>query len=341
MSNSSFKSDEEGGLKGSVQAQEIPVLLENDGVQNILEIRFPPDVFKRPMFAAFLVGVTAFACPGMFSALNGLGAGGTAEPTISNISNAVTFGTIAVGGFLTGTITNQIGVKQSLLIGAGFYSPYAAALYISTRGNSNYKWFMPVSGFILGVSAAFLWIASSGILLGYPTVKDKGKAIVTGGTLLALTFVMLIGIPAALLLLTPRQINRGDGSKVDVFKQPSIWHEFALLKQIILRKDVVLLIPLFIYNQWYLSYQWNFNYTYFSLRGRALNSFLFYLFGTIGAWISGLFLDLQRVRTITRARSGFTVFSIIAGASWILGLVVESQWKNNTLCTIGVMGDLV
>ncbi|AOA63262.1 hypothetical protein PP7435_CHR3-1233 [Komagataella phaffii CBS 7435] len=167
MSNSSFKSDEKGGLKGSVQAQGIPVLLENDGVQNILETRFLLEVFKRPMFAAFLVGVTAFACPGMFSALNGLGAGGTAEPTISNISNAVTFGTIAVGGFLTGTITNQTGVKESLLIGAGFYSPYAAALYISTQGNSNYKWFMPVSGFILGVSAAFFWIASSGILLGY------------------------------------------------------------------------------------------------------------------------------------------------------------------------------
>jgi len=167
------------------------------------------------------------------------------------------------------------------------------------------------------------------ISLGLNHTKPSSRSV-TGGTLLALTFVMLIGIPAALLLPTPRQINRGDGFKVDVFKQPSIWHEFALLKQIILRKDVLLLIPLFTYNQWYLSYQWNFNYSYFSFRGRALNIFLFYLFGTIGAWILGLFLDLQRVRTITRARSGFTVFSIIAGASWILGLVVEIQWKNTT-----------
>jgi hypothetical protein len=58
--------------------------------------------FFTPLFAVLLVGITAFTCPGMFGALNGLGAGGNLTATTSNIANAVTFGMIALFSFLVG-----------------------------------------------------------------------------------------------------------------------------------------------------------------------------------------------------------------------------------------------
>ncbi|CDK28008.1 unnamed protein product [Kuraishia capsulata CBS 1993] len=327
--------------------------------EEILRFGALPEKLRTPIFAAFCVGMTAFACPGIFGALNGLGAGGGADASTSNIANAITFGTIAVGGFLTGSITNQIGVKQALIIGASFYSPYAAAMYVTNYHPTN-KWFMPFAAFLLGCSAAFLWITSAAILLGYAEHHNKGKAmsmkislqhlgasiggmialgmnhektssrVITRATYLVLTFVMLVGIPFAFLLPTPKQIRRSDGSAVVLEKQPSLWKEFGVLIKLLKTWEVITLLPILMYNQWYLSYQWTFNASYFTVRGRALNSFLFYVFGMIGSWLTGLFLDGSFRGRKSKARAAFVAVNFFAASSWILAIVIAKKWENKT-----------
>lgn len=44
---------------------------------------------RSTVYCALLVAATAFTCPGIFGALNGLGAGGGASPDISNAANAI------------------------------------------------------------------------------------------------------------------------------------------------------------------------------------------------------------------------------------------------------------
>lgn len=345
-------------LEQKLNSRQIKEQQQNSRVEELLRFDFLPHRLRNALWASFVVGTTAFACPGIFGALNGLGAGGGADETTANVANAITFGTIAVGGFLTGSITNQIGVKQALIIGASFYSPYAAAMYVTNYHPGN-KWFMPFSAFVLGVSAAFLWIASGAILLGYSDQQNKGKAMsikfslqhlgasiggmialgmnhektssrkISKASYLVLTFFMLIGIPFAVFLPTPSQITKNDGSKVLIRKQPSIWKEFGLLGKILKQREVLLLLPLFLYNQWYLSFQWSINARHFTLRGRALNSFLFYVFGMIGAWFAGLFLDNPRLKRSMRARYGFFIANFFAAFSWIYGLILTDKWKNN------------
>ncbi len=68
------------------------------------------------IYCAFLVAATAFTCPGIFGALNGLGAGGGASPDISNAANAIVFGCLAVGSLFVGAIANRITPKYALMV---------------------------------------------------------------------------------------------------------------------------------------------------------------------------------------------------------------------------------
>jgi hypothetical protein len=72
---------------------------------------------RSTIFCAFLVASTAFTCPGIFGALNGLGAGGGASPDVSNAANAIVFGCLAVGSLFVGGIANRITPKYALLVG--------------------------------------------------------------------------------------------------------------------------------------------------------------------------------------------------------------------------------
>jgi hypothetical protein len=72
--------------------------------------------YRSTLFCALLVAATAFTCPGIFGALNGLGAGGGASPDIANAANAIVFGCLAVGSLFVGGIANRITPKYALLV---------------------------------------------------------------------------------------------------------------------------------------------------------------------------------------------------------------------------------
>ncbi|KAL3494743.1 hypothetical protein BJX62DRAFT_234032 [Aspergillus germanicus] len=131
----------------------------------------------HPWYSVSIVAWTAFCHPGMFSALNGLGAGGAESPTLSNIINAIVFGVLTVGGLVAGIICNKIGVRWTLILGTLGYAPYAAALYTNAAfGNS---WFPIIGALTCGTSAVFLWTASGAINLVVPPVHQRGRAAAT------------------------------------------------------------------------------------------------------------------------------------------------------------------
>jgi hypothetical protein len=66
-----------------------------------------PRFFRSTSFVIFIVYITAFTCPGLYYALNNLGAGGRRNPTIVNAANAIIFGVIAVSSPFIGAIVNH------------------------------------------------------------------------------------------------------------------------------------------------------------------------------------------------------------------------------------------
>ena len=158
------------------------------------ETKHPVTWYRGTIFSAMMVAATAFTCPGIFGALNGMGAGGGASPDVSNAANAIVFAVIAVGSLFAGAICNQITPKWTLVvrniglvedaliatnprgvqIGTLGYAPYAAGFYVVDR----YKvdWLLLFGAVTCGISACFLWVASGAVFLGYTEENRKGLA---------------------------------------------------------------------------------------------------------------------------------------------------------------------
>jgi len=71
-----------------------------------------------------MLGFMCFMCPGLFNALNGLGAGGQVDSATSANSNAALYATFAVSAFFAGSINNKLGSRLTLLLGTSGYALY-------------------------------------------------------------------------------------------------------------------------------------------------------------------------------------------------------------------------
>lgn len=148
--------------------------------------------YRSCLFQIIIVGLVAFCEPGIWTALNNLGAGGNAsvrmtqmfkscwnfakrfvQPFLNNAANALTYGLMSVGCFLAGGVTNKITAKWTLFLGAAFYTPYAAGLYCNNRyGN---EWFLLLGAALCGVGASLLWASEAAIAVGYPEEERRGR----------------------------------------------------------------------------------------------------------------------------------------------------------------------
>ncbi|KAM6538101.1 hypothetical protein FALCPG4_003983 [Fusarium falciforme] len=283
----------------------------------------PVTWYRSSIFAAFIVAATAFTLPGVFGALNGMGAGGGAKPEISNAANAIVFGVLAVGSIFVGAICNTITPKWTLVAGTLGYVPYAAGFYVVDRYQKD--WLLLFGSVTCGLSACFLWVASGAILLGYPEENRKGIAI-------SIKFALQnLGASIGGIISFALNIRRAyRGSISHHTKVASFLKEFHLLAKLIRIPTVLAIVPLMLYAQWFLSYQWQFNFAYFTVRHRALNSMLFYITGLIAALLFGWLLDWERFTRKTRARIGFIILLVTTGSSWILGQAVQVHFSKTT-----------
>jgi hypothetical protein len=102
---------------------------------------------RSTLFNAFIIGGVGFLAPGLWNAMNSLGAGGAESPYLINAANALVFGLSMLSsaleplveidtnstcamlvGFLCvfgGPIANRIGMNWTLLLGAVGYPVYS------------------------------------------------------------------------------------------------------------------------------------------------------------------------------------------------------------------------
>ena len=131
--------------------------------------------YASPWTQLLLVSFVCFLCPGMFNAVNGLGAGGVLDPGHVNKANTALYSTFAVVGFFAGSIANRLGLRTTLFFGGFGYFLYVASL-LSYKHNQNVG-FVIFAGALLGVCAGCLWCAQGTVMMSYPNEKQKGKFI--------------------------------------------------------------------------------------------------------------------------------------------------------------------
>ncbi|BCS19552.1 uncharacterized protein APUU_12380A [Aspergillus puulaauensis] len=330
-------------------------------VQAAPETDYLPEVSTIPWnrstkFQAAIVAGVFFCGPGMYSALNALGAGGLKSPHLVNITSGISYGLNVVFALLTGVFVNVLGERLVLSLGVVGFSINGASLYCNNKFQTT--WLMYFASALQGFTTALLCIGTrvvqASIMLAYPEADFKGKfisiwyssiaagqsvggALALGfnaenqnaGAITPITYIPLITIAAcgpfiALLLSNPEKVIRRDGVKVQSKKQPNALEEAKKVFSALARKEIILLVPMFIFSQWFLSYKGTFTAVYHSVRGRALTSFTSAFAGIAGTFAMGFFLDSPRLSRSTKFRWAFlgtyTLYSIV----WIWYTVV--QW---------------
>ncbi|KAJ6021928.1 hypothetical protein N7540_007432 [Penicillium herquei] len=141
---------------------------EQEPVQNAKRIWY-----RTTLFNAFIIGGVGFLAPGLWNAMNSLGAGGAETPFLINAANALVFGLMGFLCVFGGPIANRIGMNWTLLLGAIGYPIYSAALYTNNRyGN---VWFVLVGAVACGLSAGLFWASEGAVALGYPEPAKRGQ----------------------------------------------------------------------------------------------------------------------------------------------------------------------
>ncbi|KAF8445503.1 major facilitator superfamily domain-containing protein [Terfezia claveryi] len=315
--------------------------------------------WRSPLTQVILTGFVCFLCPGMFNALNGLGAGGQLESSVTSNANSALYTTFAFFGFIAGTVLNYFGARTTLGFGGVGYALYSGSLlcYNHTKNAA----FVIASGAILGVCAAFLWCAQGTVMMSYPTENEKGRyiglfwgifnmgavigsispivqnwdsassGIVNDGTYVGFIVLMVAGAILAFFLVPPEQIVRKDGTRVAHVRHPSAITEVKGLYQTLISDYyIILLFPMFWASNWFYTYQQNgFNLYLFNLRGRAFNNIWYWLSQIFGAVVFGFILDNVRLGSRkTRAWLGWGILFVIVNVIWGAGYVVLHRYPD-------------
>ncbi|THX49858.1 hypothetical protein D6D08_09916, partial [Aureobasidium pullulans] len=262
--------------------------------------------YRGTTFQAIILGLVSFTQPGIWDALNSLGAGGQAKPYVVNAANAVTFAIMVLFSPFTAIVGNKYSLKWVLVFGTLGYVPYCAALYCNSVYGT--QWFMIFGAATCGFSASALWTAEGAIAVGYPEANRRGTCVAIWmslnkiGRLIASSiqlgisvnqkdsnkagaidpqvYLVLIGLtcaglPLSLLISPPEKVIRRDGTKpVFTSGQTTLKQGCRDFWAVWKTKHIYMLIPIFITAQWGQTYNGNYLAAYFSVRGRTLAGFV-------------------------------------------------------------------
>jgi hypothetical protein len=147
-------------------------------------------------------------------------------------------------------------------------------------------------------------------------------------------YLVFIAIQAAapfigLLITAPSKVERTDGVvvKCGIDKSQSTLQELAETAKLFLGKPFLLIVPLIAQAVFAESVYFTFQGLWFTVRVRALASFLSGIVALIGGNILGAFLDNHKLSKRLRSRWAFAVILTLQGAWWLWGTVLVTQYR--------------
>lgn len=311
--------------------------------------------YRSTFWNAFVLGICNFLAPGIWGAMNSLGGGGQQSPTLVNTANALTFCLMVLTCFFSSVIVRWIGVKWALIIGTLGYCPYAAGLYVNNRYGDG--WFVLLGAALCGLSAGVFWSVEAAIALAYPEPHNQGRflgfwlsfrlggQIVGGAINLGINvnnnkagsvsyhvfeaFIALQALApfAGLLLSPPEKVQRTDGLPVRLSIGNSITYELKEMSKLFFSKCFLLIVPLIAQAVYAESVFFTFQGLWFSVRARALGSFLSGIVAVTMGNVLGKYLDYTKLSLKSRSRGAFLTILGLQGAWWIWATVLVTEFN--------------
>ncbi|WVQ79204.1 hypothetical protein IAT38_001300 [Cryptococcus sp. DSM 104549] len=301
--------------------------------------------YRGTLFQMILFGILSFCGPSLADAISGLGGGGLKDPDLANLAQALSSTMTCLVTLFGGPLINKLGIKTACCIASFGFFFTGSGYYV----NLKYKVqvYLVIARIIVGGSNGFLYVAESTAMLTYPRLQDRGTYIsiwsamrnsggIIGGAIIlatnyrtsgagavsAATYLIFLGFEAsgpiwAFLLTATKKTRRPDGTKVQStgdltwkselkalalhFKHPRTW---------------LMAVPSF-YSFFFLGTYSTFLATHFSVRARALGSFLGPTGAVLTALVYGRFLDSKRFSKRTKIWGGMAAVIIPQVASFI------------------------
>ncbi|KAI5291402.1 hypothetical protein KEM52_000184 [Ascosphaera acerosa] len=250
--------------------------------------------YRTTLYNAFVIGGLAFTAPGLWNAMNSLGAGGAESPYLINAANALVFGLSALA--------------------LGYPEPEKRGTYLNI-----WLWFR-TSGPIVGNII---------VLARNHSVSGAGK--IQSQTYLIFVGLQCVSVPIAFLLTPPEKVQRSDGSPVRVIREQSWKAEMQALWRTSTRPEVLLLLPVF-WASFFNQYISNFEVYYFGVRGRALAGLCLQFANLFSSLLISQFLDLKLMtvkrRMIYRQAGPASFFYVVRihVVAWVYAWVVQEQF---------------
>lgn len=174
-------------------------------------------------------------------------------------------------------------------------------------------------------------------------IKTSEKGKVTYTTYLGLVAISSLGAPLALLLSQPQQVVRSDGTQIPYMKKTNFGIEARAIWKQLRNKYMLLLIPVFLAGQFGVTYQGNYltskslrhgirsssrvtdtwQSAYFTVRSRALASFLTAIIGALANILTGLVLDIKSFQRPAKSKAVYIFVLATVTGSWIWMAVVQ------------------
>ncbi|KAI1470551.1 MFS general substrate transporter [Daldinia caldariorum] len=308
-------------------------------------------------FNATIVGIAAFAAPGLWNAMNSVGAGGQQTPYLVMAGNAILFAVMTLTCLTASMMANRVGLRNSLVFGTVGFVIYSAALYTNNRYGT--EWFIYFGSAICGLSSGIFWGTEGAIMLTYPEPEKRGRYLaywlsyrnsgsILGGiinlafnyqgkstgkldwrTYIVFVALQCLGPLCSLLLTPPEKVIRRNGSRIQLAERIPDLEELKALMRVLLRKDFLLVMPYFLYITWTIPYITTYLSLYFSVRSRALASLVSAVAQVVTTLLFGAFLDWTRLSLNKRARYGYVAMMALIGGCWVWGAIVQNEYTRH------------
>lgn len=169
---------------------------------------------------------------------------------------------------------------------------------------------------------------------------------VTYNTYLGLVAISSLGAPLALLLSQPQDVIRKNGTQIPYMKKTSFAIESRAIWKQLKNKYMLLLIPVFLAGQFGTTYQGNYltsmthpisffslliyilsniKLAYFTVRSRALASFLTAVVGAVANVTTGLILDLKYFSRGFRSKAVYIFVLVFVTTAWVWNAITETK----------------
>ncbi|KAF2096215.1 hypothetical protein NA57DRAFT_43602 [Rhizodiscina lignyota] len=308
--------------------------------------------YGHPRVQAIMLGCVLFMTVGMFNVITFIGGAGQQSAWLSDISNIALYSVFSAFCFVAPACLNYFGLRATLCAGGIGYAGYAASLWcFNHTGNVPFVIF---GGCWCGFSAALLWCAEGTAITSFASENKKGLYVsifwsifqfgvvigasipvaqnwnagtnnnsrVGDGTYIGLFILMLIGSCLGLVLYPWQKIIREDGSRVMLEVNKKTFLEELVTSWEVCKRNwwILFFWPMCWAVNYYNIYQSNdFNGVYFTVRGRALNTFISGAVQIPSAWILNLFTDKLPFGRRKRAFVAVIYVFVAINAVWIAG----------------------